>query len=131
MPGGYECLHVPLKGGATLVKNPWVLGGGAFFVLVMVNMVGIWPFVIIGAVMLFGLMFIIYLQIKANAHVPAQIRTVRMEADILPWCIGNHGVRATTIFRVITNEGMKEIPVCDAHIGQTESWLARQQLTRG
>lgn len=131
MAGGYECLHVPLKGTVSLLRNPWALGAGAFFFLVVVKEVGIWPFVFIGAFMVAAFIFIIYLQMKGTPQNSLKTRTVRMEPSNVPWCIGNHGVRATTVFKVITSSGVQEIPVCDAHIGQTEQWLVRQQLTRG
>ena len=127
MAGGYECLHVPIKGGQMAMKNPVALGAGAFFVFVVFKFYGIWPFVAIGGVITFVIIALVYFQIRGPKMTTMSVRTASMGPMD---CIGNHGAIATTLYRVTLPSGeMKEIPVCNEHILQTEQWLARQQLT--
>jgi hypothetical protein len=129
MAGGYECLHVPIKGGRAIVKNPVALGGGAFFVFVVFKFYGIWPFVAVGGIVTAIITALVYFQIRGPRTVPMSVRTASMKPMD---CIGNHGAIATTLYRVTLPSGeRKEIPVCNDHIFQTEQWLARQQLTTG
>ncbi len=127
MAGGYECVHVPIKAGQAIVKNPVALGAGAFFVFVVFKFYGIWPFVAVGGIITAIIAALVYFQIRGPRTSAMTVRTASMGPMN---CIGNHGAIATTLYRVTLASGeMKEIPVCNDHILQTEQWLARQQLT--
>lgn len=126
----YRCLHVPIKTAGVLARNPLAAGVGAVVAVIVMVQIGVWVMLGIFAAMFGGLLFLINLQIKGGHPASlGNLRVIQMKTEELPMCIGNHGVRATTIFRVITDGGIREIPVCDEHVTQTTNFFARNRLT--
>lgn len=134
MAGGYECLHVPLKGAGGLMKNPIVLGGGGLGGLLVVATVGVWPIIAIGGFLTFAIIGIFFLQVKSMNNPrnhSISHRSVHLPQEEIPDCKRHPGIPATTILNVTRGSNSVRLPLCAACLPEAQLWLKQKQLTSG
>jgi hypothetical protein len=123
----YECAHVPIKGAKLAVKHPVPTAVAAFAIIVVYVTYGIWPFILLDALVVAALIAFAMMLNKSKERPP---KVSRVRSSDVPSCIRHPDVVAVNIYRFHLPSGeIKDIPICGSCIPEFTAWLAQKQLT--